>query len=96
MTNFEILILCFVVISTATSLTSIIFLIVDGIMERRDTKHPQAKPQKAETVHKKGGFGTREGVLIGVGVLSLLGNLLIARSINKKSDNSEERRKWKW
>ncbi len=96
MTSFEILILCFVIVSIATSLTTIIFLIVDSILERRDAAELRSKAEKADAAQKKKGLGTRECILIGVGVLSLLGNLVVARSINKKSDTFEERRKWKW
>lgn len=96
MTKFEILILCFVIVSAVSSLTSIIFIIVDSVLERRDENKSKDRSPRPNTEPKRSGIGTREGVLIGVGVLSLLGNLMIARSINKKSYKSEERRRWKW
>lgn len=88
--EFKTVIFWFVTVSFVISIVSMIYLLVDVLVERRaDSKRSSLKSGQRDKSK------ALTGALFGIGALSLLGNLLVIRRINKMSDTFEERRKWK-
>ena len=91
----KIIVFWFVTVSVTVAVGSLIYVFIDWLIEKRKADKPLPSRTSAQAEGGQKGRHALAGALIGVGALSLLGNLVMAHRINKLSDTIEERRKWK-